>query len=158
MNTGFIVAFSGSFNNGYPIDKETGLVDTSWHICDGTNGTPDLRGKFILGSSDSHAVGSTGGEETHTLNEAELPKLSGYVKHLIRWGNDWKTGGILINSTALGTRFPSASTENAYDTQLNINFGGDQSHNNMPPYYTLSFIMKIEKFRYYSEGKKICLL
>ncbi len=48
---GTILAFSGNFSNGYPIDKATGNADTTWHLCDGTNGTPDLRGRFILGAS-----------------------------------------------------------------------------------------------------------
>lgn len=46
---GTILAFSGNFSDGYPIDKATGNADTTWHLCDGTNGTPDLRGRFILG-------------------------------------------------------------------------------------------------------------
>ena len=71
---GIIMAFSGTFDsNGYPIDPDTNTGDTGWHICDGTNGTPDLRGRFILGASDGHAVGSTGGEENHTLNVNEMP-------------------------------------------------------------------------------------
>lgn len=72
---GMIMPFSGSFDSdGYPIDSATNITRKDWHICDGTNGTPDLRGRFILGANSGHAVGSTGGEETHTLQNSELPE------------------------------------------------------------------------------------
>nr|DAM11943.1 MAG TPA: baseplate protein [Caudoviricetes sp.] len=137
------MAFSGTFDsNGYPIDADTNTGDTGWHICDGTNGTPDLRGRFILGVSDSHAVGSTGGEEKHTLTIDELPKVSGSVQNYLIWGDGRAESGVLHNLVS-STRFPSASTENAYASKISISFGNDQPHNNMPPYYTLSYIMKL---------------
>ncbi len=37
-----------------------------WAICDGTNGTPDLRGKFLMGATAEVAVGTQGGRSTHT--------------------------------------------------------------------------------------------
>jgi microcystin-dependent protein len=66
-------------------------IPNGWEICDGSNGTPDLRGRFIVGydagSSTSPviapndgvtknygALGNTGGETGHTLAKAELPK------------------------------------------------------------------------------------
>lgn len=45
---GTVTAFSGTFNNGYPVDKNTGLVNREWHLCDGTNGTPDLRNLSLI--------------------------------------------------------------------------------------------------------------
>ncbi len=48
-------------------------IPTGWNLCDGTNGTPDLRGKFILGAGGDYDPGDAGGEETHTLTEAEMP-------------------------------------------------------------------------------------
>lgn len=49
-------------------------IPTDWQICDGTNGTPDLRGKFIVGSGSSYAIGATGGaasinlQHSHAIN------------------------------------------------------------------------------------------
>ena len=46
------------------------LTDTGWAICDGTNGTPDLRDRFIVGAGDTYAIGETGGNNSthqHTL-------------------------------------------------------------------------------------------
>ena len=37
-------------------------IPTGWHLCDGTSGTPDLRGLFIKGATDG---GATGGAATH---------------------------------------------------------------------------------------------
>lgn len=54
----------------------SGAVDaipTDWTLCNGENGTPDLRGRFIVGAGDDYNVGNTGGESTHTLAEAEMP-------------------------------------------------------------------------------------
>ncbi len=41
------------------------LIPDGWKLCDGTNGTPDLSEKFILGQSDAFPVGSSGGTDTH---------------------------------------------------------------------------------------------
>lgn len=51
---GGIVIWSGS----------TGSIPTGWQICDGTNGTPNLRDKFIPGAGTSYASGNTGGAAT----------------------------------------------------------------------------------------------
>ena len=38
---GAIIAFSGMFDDGYPLNTHTGTADKGWHLCDGTHGTPD---------------------------------------------------------------------------------------------------------------------
>lgn len=57
--SGAIIAYHGS---GVP---------SGWALCDGTNGTPDLRGRFIVGASTSRAPGSTGGQEYVTLSDQQ---------------------------------------------------------------------------------------
>lgn len=133
---GIIMAFSGTFDsNGYPIDADTNTGDTGWHICDGTNGTPDLRGRFILGASGSHAVGSTGGEENHTLTIEEMPSH----KHKTAWSEDIAPWG-----TEDHDKIGNGSTFDYDNTwPFTSTVGGDKPHNNMPPYYALSYIMKI---------------
>jgi microcystin-dependent protein len=49
-----ITLWYGSINN----------VPAGWSICDGTNGTPDLRGRFVIGVSNDYAYNSTGGSAT----------------------------------------------------------------------------------------------
>lgn len=82
---GTVTAFSGTFKDGHPVNKNTGLVDKEWHLCDGTNGTPDLRNRFIYGG-DGKNNGATGGEATHKLTEAELPKIKGDAQFRLAHG------------------------------------------------------------------------
>lgn len=159
--SGTILAFSGTFStDGYPINITTGNADKGWHLCDGTNGTPDLRGRFILGASDSHAKGTTGGEENHQLTESELPKVTvkstgttnvnGQHTHRVAAHSDTSTtvNREGINKTTKGSRNPTYyDTEEAgghdHTVTASGTFGGGQTHNNMPPFYTLSYIMKL---------------
>lgn len=136
---GIIMAFSGTFDsNGYPIDPDTNAGDTGWHICDGTNGTPDLRGRFILGASDSHTVGSTGGEENHTLTIDEMPSHTHVFERMPKFYNETNyNDDEQANMREEARRASNVERANTYST------GGDQPHNNMPPYYALSYIMKI---------------
>ena len=51
---------------------------TNWAICDGQNGTPDLRDRFVLGVGSSVAastasVDDTGGDNSITLSEGQMP-------------------------------------------------------------------------------------
>jgi hypothetical protein len=46
----------------------SGLVTSipiSWQLCDGTNGTPDLRNRFVVSAGSAYAVNSTGGSLNH---------------------------------------------------------------------------------------------
>lgn len=55
-------------------------IKKGWQLCDGTNGTPDLRGKFIVGyapnDADYNSVGKSGGSKKHTLSKDEMPAHS----------------------------------------------------------------------------------
>ena len=44
-----------------------GSLPGNWKLCDGNNGTPDLRNRFVLGAGGSYGVGNTGGEESVNL-------------------------------------------------------------------------------------------
>ena len=141
-----ITAFSGTFDNGYPININTGMADKSWHICDGNNGTPDLRGRFILGVSDSHPVGSVGGEEAHALTLDEGFPHNHLCKIYTNNNSSQKmaTNGVRLNSPdyleAGNTTAGSPGGDLCGVTEMS---GGGQPHNNMPPYYALSYIMFI---------------
>lgn len=44
-----------------------------WQLADGTNGTADLRNRFIVGAGSTYAVNATGGNSTNTISTAQLP-------------------------------------------------------------------------------------
>jgi len=52
------------------------LIPDGWHLCDGTHGTPDLTGKFVLGASAS-TVGSQGGTGTHSHSYSVVSAAAG---------------------------------------------------------------------------------
>ena len=43
-----------------------GFSLTNWHVCDGTNGTPDMRDRVSVGAGNQYKVGDTGGADTVT--------------------------------------------------------------------------------------------
>jgi len=50
-------------------------IPTGWQLCDGSNGTPNLQGQFVIGASASGAytVGANGGTTSVTLTTGNLP-------------------------------------------------------------------------------------
>lgn len=118
--SGFIGMWSGT------------TIPDGWALCDGENGTPDLRGRFVLGSSESHVLGSTGGSEEVTLTIEQMPSHGHYIAGMI-------SGSYLTSNTGNYAVFPYNKTakNGTQDT------GGNQPHSNMPPYYTLAYIMKL---------------
>lgn len=64
---GTVIMWSGSIAN----------IPEGWVLCNGSNGTPPLSGKFVVGydSSDPsyNAIGKTGGEKQTTLNIDQIP-------------------------------------------------------------------------------------
>ena len=98
---------------------------------------------FILAAGETYPAGSTGGEAEHVLTEAELPKVSGEINNVIRWSNGPTQSGIISGENS-GTRFPSVANENNNSWTVKIAFGGSQPHNNLPPYYTMPFWIRME--------------
>lgn len=157
---GTVVAFAGSFGgegNRHPIPLGSSEPDTSWVLCDGGSdgkgGTvPNLLGRMILGASDAHPAGSTGGSETHSHS------LSGTVGEttltVAQLAEHWHTYPYYPSS---GVTVGSASILNANDTgagtAASSKSGDSQSHthalsgasgeaNGLPPYYALAYIMR----------------
>ena len=150
---GTVTAFSGSFNDGFPVDKNTGLVNREWHLCDGTNGTPDLRNRFIYGGNGTNS-GATGGEASVTLTVQTIPAHShtgttstnGNHSHTVKTFKEFRgrITGDTANGSCTNSTDRTTSTAGNHQHSLNIDStGGGQPHNNMPPYYVLAYIMKL---------------
>jgi len=57
-------------------------IPNGWNICDGTNGTPDLRDRFIVGAGNDYQKGDIGGEDSVTLTIPHLPSHSHGIGNL----------------------------------------------------------------------------
>ena len=151
---GMVTMWSGS------IDK----IPTGWALCDGTNGTPDLRGRFVLGynkdqpinrgSVDAsgwvatntgarlnfekcNQIGMNGGEPYHTLSVGELPPHNhSYSAMRNDIGNEYYNGSVI------GYSYPNWWALKANGSPTG-NTGNGEGHNNIPPYLVLAYIMKL---------------
>ena len=126
-----------------------GIVGTEWEgwkICLGSNGTPDLRGRFILGYDNRNfdpsngiwdisynIIGSTGGEKSVTLSEGQMPRH----KHTTTLGAD------KVIQDAFGSQFFRLSTSDGSTTRDTDEKGNNEAHENRPPYMTVCYVMRV---------------
>ena len=130
-------------------------IPSGWALCDGTttiNGVPvpDLRGRFVLGKGQAlgnptmtaYAIGQKGGEETHKLIPSEMPAHSHYYRadqaSVVMLGGQ---SGDNADSAGSGGFALVNPLNTASATQ---SMGGDAPHNNMPPYYVLAYIIRVQ--------------
>jgi len=129
-------------------------VPSGWYLCDGNNGTPDLRDRFIVGAGSTYAVNATGGaanaivvSHTHTANSAvtdpghtHIP-TSGAVQYVVNpnvGGGSYFGGG---TSSIQNINLSSNSTGITVATTIDTT-GSSGTNANLPPYYALAYIMK----------------
>ena len=131
--------------------KDTLPDNEHWAICDGANGTPDLRARFVVGVNPNasgrftYKKDDTGGAETVTLTEAQMPSHRHYYV-----GDDQLQG--IESFYDCSTRLSSTDKPYDADSKLSGNSavyktsatGGGKSHENRPPYYALYYIMRIK--------------
>ena len=106
----------------------------------GTN-MPDLRGKFMFGADASRLAGATGGAETHTLTEAQMPSHQHPVHSPAAhsWGSGYNGGN---GVTTTWTINPDKVNGTSYggEAMYAIPVGGGAAHNNMPPFFAVRWI------------------
>jgi len=107
--SGGIIKWSGAI-----VDIPAGFV-----ICDGNNGTPDLRNNFVIGAGDTYNPADTGGTDSHVH--------SGDSGH----HHDFYAGGDIQS----GSGYSQSSTQGQ-------DVGPTGSSGTLPPFYALAYIMK----------------
>lgn len=101
-------------------------IPTGWMLCDGTNNTIDLRGRFIKGTESPEQVGATGGTATIPLDEGKVST------------NESNQLYINVNDTPDGTH----TVQTIPKQQIKITKLHDHGGNNLPPFATLQFICR----------------
>ncbi len=138
-------------------------VPDGWALCDGANGTPDLRGRFIVGAGGSYTPGNTGGEEKHQLSVGEMPththtgstNSAGGHTHRVKDGEGGSSTNSVFGEHGDSPNFAGADhsrawvsstslveSAGAHSHTLTLNSqGGNSEHENRPPYYALAYII-----------------
>lgn len=151
---GVIVMWSGS----------VGSIPSGWLLCDGTNGTPNLRDRFVIGAGSSYAVAATGGSKdavvvSHSHTFSATTGSAGSHRHGLN-ANNGGSLAILGSQSAKVAGISNQNSEtfvyerNGYNIMEEVgththsvsgttaNTGNSATDANLPPYYALAYIMK----------------
>ena len=149
------VTFGGSDGRRAIMPGETEARE-DWILCDGGSdgkgGTvPDLRGRMILGASDEHTAGSTGGSETHshsmsgtvgatTLSVEQMPGHN----HTANVGK-FHTGGNNRGTYASGDNVVASTSQTGGSQSHTHSLSGVSSEaaNSLPPYYAGHYVIRV---------------
>ena len=130
---GMIMMWSGSIAS----------IPSGWLLCNGSNGTPDLRNRFVVGAGSTYSVGGTGGSadaivvaHTHTINDP------GH-NHTVVIQTESTDDIDYVNQGVPYLSNRSTSNTGTATTGITVNSTGSSGTNaNLPPYYALAYIMK----------------
>jgi hypothetical protein len=130
-------------------------IPSGWALCNGSNGTPDLRNRFVVGAGSTYAVNATGGSadaivvshthtatstvtdpgHVHTKTDQDIWYEQGQGSSAVQTLSLQGSSGTRSYSTASATTGITVSTTNA-------STGSSGTNANLPPYYALAYIMK----------------
>ena len=130
--TGCIVIWSGA----------SSAIPSGWYLCNGSNGTPDLRDRFVVGVGSTYSVGNTGGsKDAIVVSHSHSVSDPGH-SHTINGGSSQNTNNQAPSKLSTFTTPQTINTESA-TTGISIQSTGASGTNaNLPPYYALCYIMK----------------
>lgn len=141
--TGMIMLWSGSVAS----------IPSGWALCNGSNGTPDLRNRFVVGAGSTYAVAATGGSadaivvsHTHTAASSSSVTDPGHGHTYGRASGIFGNGFAFQDGSLNGTGYTTntAVTGVTVATSTTVNSTGSSGTNaNLPPYYALAYIMKL---------------
>jgi hypothetical protein len=138
--SGLIAIWSGSL----------GSIPSGWVLCNGANGTPDLRNSFILGAGSTYAVGTVGGSadaivvsHTHTATSTVTDPGHFHNYGTAPPANPQGGGSFAFGINGGGTTYQTdTKTTGITVATSNTSTGVSGTNANLPPYYALAFIMK----------------
>jgi hypothetical protein len=142
-------------------------IPAGWTLCNGSNGTPDLRSRFVVGATGTWAVGATGGESSttsdsqgahthtgdtgsHVLTTSEIPSHT-HTFTVNALNSDSQGQGALTGGSSNTGGSPdgtfsgtTAATGSGGGHTHSISSDGAHTHSvtTLPPFYSLCFIMK----------------
>lgn len=137
-----------------PISQNTALfslLGTTY----GGNGTttfalPDMRGRMLVhngqapGGPTTYTMGQTGGTESVTLTVAQMPAHNHTVNAVTAEGNqNVPTGSLPANTKVLDKEYSDTPTDTTMKSTMLNSTGGNQSHENRPPFITLKCIISL---------------
>ena len=110
-------------------------IPEGWKEC------TDLRGRMPLGwnpdDTDFSELLKNDGEKAHQLTTSELPKVTGTFQTLSVFG---EVGSGVIHYQSGGQASVAGGLSSFNHANMKLEFGGNQPHNNMPPYRIIKFI------------------
>ena len=121
---------------------------TGWEICNGSNGTPDLRSKFIYAASADGEVGNTGGASSHLhTNPSSVANSTHTHSTSFSVGG---SSGTTAPSPGGGGGIDVASSGHSHSASATSDAGGSHQHaiadtssdSVLPPYVKVYFIMR----------------
>jgi microcystin-dependent protein len=127
-----------------------GSIPSGWYLCDGSNGTPNLTDRFVIGAGSTYAVNGTGGATSVTLITANMPAHT-HTATVTDPGHTHTSNAQQQNTSnqlAGGGSFTTASataTINSNTTGItvsNSSVGSGSSFSIIPSYYALAYIQK----------------
>ena len=142
---GGIIMWSGS----------VATIPSSWALCNGTNGTPNLQDRFLVGAGSGYAVGATGGSANATLvshshtgttggqSADHTHTFSTYQDDYAFLSNNQPPPGFGRDGTGT-VNWGTSGTSNNHTHDFTTSTQGSSATNaNLPPYYALAFIMRV---------------
>ena len=129
---------------------DTSNIPGGWVLCDGSNSTPDLRDRFVIGAGNNFTAGNIGGNNSLTLTEANLPSHRHFVVSNDLGGQNRTNSNVSANNqvrkgTGAGNLYESynlASTGSDAAAGRSSAVGSGTAFDNKPKYHALCYIMK----------------
>ena len=139
-----------SFVSGMIIMYNSTTPPSGWYLCNGQNGTPDLRDRFIVGAGNSYSQNATGGSNTATdtvsISGSDTVNINvsvsgntGTANQSYTHKSGWNKSGAI---TAITSHTHSFSGSGSGSDTVNISGSDTVSIDTRSPYYALTFIMK----------------